>query len=124
LPYPDPDRLVRLFEETPTTPHFPMAPSDFRDYRGQLEAFDGIAAFFRADLQIGDASRPEQLTGMQASAGFFTLLGRPPAWPRLHGGRRRSRGWRRRDLEPCAVDALADADRRPSSKERPSVGKT
>ena len=78
LPYPDPDRLVRLFEEAPTTPHFPMAPADFRDYRAELQTFEGIAAYLRADLQLGDASRPELLRGMQVTAGFFTLLGSQP----------------------------------------------
>ena len=33
----------------------------------------------RADLQLGDAQQPEQLRGMQVTAGFFTLLGHPPA---------------------------------------------
>jgi hypothetical protein len=33
LPYPDPDRLVRIFEESAKMPHFPMAPAHFRDYR-------------------------------------------------------------------------------------------
>jgi predicted permease len=79
LPYADPERLVRLFEETPTTLHFPMAPADFRDYRDQLQTFDGIAAYFRSDLQIGDGSTVEQLRGMQVTAGFFALLGYPPA---------------------------------------------
>jgi predicted permease len=78
LPYPEPDRLVRLFEEAATTPHFPMAPADFRDYRAELQTFDGIAAYVRGDLQLGDAARPEHLRGMQVSAGFFTLLGYPP----------------------------------------------
>jgi predicted permease len=78
LPYPDPDRLVRLFEEAPTMPHFPMAPADFRDYRAELQAFDGIAAYVRADLQLGDAHRPEHLRGMQVTAGFFKLLGYRP----------------------------------------------
>ena len=79
LPYPDPDRLVRLFEEAPTTPHFPMAPADFRDYRAELQTFDGIAAYLRGDLQLGDAGQPEQLRGMQVTSGFFTLLGHRPA---------------------------------------------
>src|SRR5258707_9757126 len=79
LPYPDPDRLVRLFEEASTTPHFPFAPADFRDYRAELRTFEGIAAYGRSDLQLGDAQPPEQLRGMRVSAGFFTLLGRPPA---------------------------------------------
>lgn len=78
LPYPDPDRLVRLFEESSTTPHFPMAPADFRDYRAELRTTDGLAAYYRADLQLGDPDRPEHLRGMQATAGFFTLLGARP----------------------------------------------
>lgn len=78
LPYPEPDRLVRLFEEAPDTPHFPMAPGDFRDYRAELQTFEGLAAYLRGDLQLGDAARPEQLRGMQVSAGFFKLLGCQP----------------------------------------------
>jgi predicted permease len=78
LPYPDPDRLVRLFEEAPNTPHFPMAPADFRDYRAELQTFDGLAAYMRGDLQLGDANQPEQLRGMQVTSGFFNLLGYHP----------------------------------------------
>ena len=79
LPYRDPDRLVRLFEEASTSPHFPFSPADFRDYRAELQTFDGLAAYLRGDLQLGDADAPEQLRGMQVTAGFFGLLGYPPA---------------------------------------------
>lgn len=79
LPYPDPDRLVRLFEESAKTPHFPLSPADFRDYRNELQTFEGIAAYLRRDLQIGDPARPEQLRGMQVTAGFFGTLGVHPA---------------------------------------------
>jgi putative ABC transport system permease protein len=79
LPYPDPDRLVRLFEEASTTPHFPFAPADFRDYRAELRTFEGIAAYGRSDLQLGDAQPPEHLRGMRVSAGFFSVVGHPPA---------------------------------------------
>jgi putative ABC transport system permease protein len=79
LPYREPDRLVRLFEEAPTNPHFPMAPADFRDYRAELQAFEGLAAYLRSDLQLGDAGTPEQLRGMQITSGFFKLLGYQPA---------------------------------------------
>ena len=50
LPYPEPDNLVRLFEEAPKSPKWPMAPSDFRDYRSELSSFDNIAAYVRGDL--------------------------------------------------------------------------
>jgi predicted permease len=79
LPYRDADRLVRLFEEARTTPHFPMAPADFRDYRAELQTFDGIAAYMRGDLQLGDIHQPEHLRGMQVTSGFFSLLGYQPA---------------------------------------------
>jgi predicted permease len=75
LPYADPDRLVRLFEESPANPHFPMAPADFRDYRAELRTFEGMAAYLRSDLQLGEAGAPEQLRGMQVTSGFFGLLG-------------------------------------------------
>lgn len=79
LPYAEPDRLVRLFEEAPRSPKWPMAPADFRDYRNELTTLDGVAAYVRADLQLGGQDRPEQLKGMQVTKGFFTLLGRAPA---------------------------------------------
>jgi predicted permease len=79
LPYPEPDRLVRLFEESATTPHFPVAPADFRDYRAELRTFEGLAAYFRNDLQLAENGEPEQLRGMQVTSGFFTVVGRQPA---------------------------------------------
>jgi predicted permease len=78
LPYANPDQLVRLFEEAPTAPHFPMAPADFRDYRDELRTFEGLAAYMRSDLQIADGGRAEQLRGMQVTSGFFSLLGHAP----------------------------------------------
>ena len=79
LPYAEPDRLVRLFEESSRSPNWPMSPTDFRDYRQELTTFEGIAAYFRADLQLGGIdSAPEQLRGMQVTAGYFKLLGHPP----------------------------------------------
>jgi hypothetical protein len=82
LPYENPDRLVRLFEESATTPHFPMSPADFRDYRAELRTFDGLAAYLRRDLQLGDSGAPEQLRI------FHTPRLPARARPRLHQGRR------------------------------------
>jgi predicted permease len=79
LPYHEPARLFRLFEEAPTSPHFPVSPADFRDYRAELQTFEGLAAYLRSDLQLGDPEAPEQLRGMQVTAGFFKLLGFQPA---------------------------------------------
>src|SRR5688572_23665720 len=60
LPYPQPDALVRVFEEAPPeTPEFPASPGTFLDYRAQSRAFESLAAYERGDLQLG-GERPEQ----------------------------------------------------------------
>jgi predicted permease len=79
LPYPEPDRLVRIYEEAEKSRSWPMSPADFRDYRAELQSFEGIAAYMRNDLQLAEADRPEQLRGMQVTAGFFNVLGYRPA---------------------------------------------
>jgi len=35
LPYKDPDRIVRVFENHPRFPRFPISPANFLDYREQ-----------------------------------------------------------------------------------------
>jgi predicted permease len=78
LPYPDADRLVRVFEEAPpSVPEFPVSVAILLDARAQSRAFEWLAAYQRADLQLG-GSRPEQLRGMRVTAGFFHVLGYPP----------------------------------------------
>jgi predicted permease len=79
LPYPNPERLVRVFEEAPDTPRFPVAPGNFVDYRAQSRSFEAIAAYERSDLQLFEGERPEHLRAMRVTAGFFTLLGARPA---------------------------------------------
>ena len=92
LPYPDPDALIRIFEESPPdTPEFPLSPGTFIEYRNHSRAFARIAAYERSDLQLG-GERPEQLRGMRVTAGFFQLLGLSAAsWPRVHASARKRR---------------------------------
>jgi predicted permease len=74
LPYPQPDRLVRLFEHHARSPKFPISPANFRDFRSESHTLEAMAVYMRRDLQIG-GERPEQISGMGVSSGFFTLLG-------------------------------------------------
>ncbi len=79
LPYAEPDRLARVYEESlPGVPEFPVSPGNFTDYRRDTQAFDGLSAYGRGDLQLG-GDRPEQLRGMRITSGFFALLGYKPA---------------------------------------------
>src|SRR6266498_4754843 len=78
LPYKEPDRIVRVFESHPTRPTFPISPANFLDYRERNDVFDDFATFARADLDLSVNDRPERLTGMRVSHGFFRLLGFEP----------------------------------------------
>src|SRR5689334_10333282 len=78
LPYRQPEQLVRLFESSTGQPKFPMAKGNFQDYREQNATLSGLALYTRQDLELSRDDRPEQLAGLQVTAGFFDLLGVRP----------------------------------------------
>jgi predicted permease len=79
LPYPDADRIVRVFFHSATYAKFPLNPFDFRDFRARNRSFDSLAGFTRGDLQLSGAGRPERFAGFQVTAGYFHVLGLRPA---------------------------------------------
>ncbi|NKB88131.1 MAG: FtsX-like permease family protein [Acidobacteria bacterium] len=115
LPYPEADRLVRLFEESPRVSMFPVAPGNYLEYRRENGVFDNIAIFTRDDLQLSDGDPAVRLTALRVSAGYFETLGYQPALGRtfttqdeLAGNSRRivisDRVWRERfDADPGVV---------------------
>jgi predicted permease len=79
LPYPQADRIVRLFLSNADYPKFPLNPFDFRDYRTRSKSFDALAAFTRGDLQLsGGSAEPVRLNGFQITSGYFRVLGLQP----------------------------------------------
>ncbi|HEX4309179.1 MAG TPA: ABC transporter permease [Acidobacteriaceae bacterium] len=79
LPYPHPDRIVRIFLTSPTYPRFPLNPFDFRDYRARTRSFSSLAAFTRSDMQLsGNSGQPRMLNGFGITSGFFRVLGLSP----------------------------------------------
>jgi predicted permease len=84
LPYPEPERLVRVYESSnrdPTMLQFMRAPM-VAEYRTWDEVFEGLGSLYTyrevgADLTDGD--RPERVTVVRVSAGYFETLGIPPA---------------------------------------------
>src|SRR5438477_4258869 len=79
LPYREPAWLVRVYENNPAERFqmFPLSPADFLDYRAQNRVFQDIATYVRQDQQYG-GERPERLTGVRISHGFFRLFGFEP----------------------------------------------
>jgi len=83
LPYPSPDRLVRVYEAAPDDPgnvNYLRGPTSAA-YRTWAEVFDRFAAIYTysqqgADLTLGD--RPMRITIVPVTAGYFETLGVPP----------------------------------------------
>ena len=79
LPYPQPEKLVRIFLHSAEYPKFPLNPWDFLDYRARNHSFSSIAAFTRGDVQLsGGDSEPVRLNGFGITSGYFRVLGLRP----------------------------------------------
>jgi putative ABC transport system permease protein len=77
LPYPDPARLVTLWESHPTWgPFLGVAPANFYDWRAQNSSFDKMAALDPyPDFILTGAGEPRRLAGIAVTADFFPLFG-------------------------------------------------
>lgn len=78
LPYPEPERLVRIFLSSHEYPKFPLNPFDFLDFRARNRSFESIAAFTRRDVQLSDNGEPIRLNGFGVTSGYFRVLGIKP----------------------------------------------
>jgi predicted permease len=78
LPYPEPERIVRVFLSGRAFPRFSLNPFDFRDYRQRSKSFESVAAYVRADAQLLDGGEAVRLNGFGVTAGYFRVLGLKP----------------------------------------------
>ncbi len=75
LPYADPDKLVRLSEDSPNVPQMSISYPNFLDWREQNKIFSGIAAMQFRSLNLTGTGEPERLAGRAVSAELFDVLG-------------------------------------------------
>src|SRR5690348_7362650 len=87
LPYADPDRIVMSWGWYPNAnlgfPEQPTHGAVFSIMRDETQAFASLAAFRAASFNLGDASTPERLDGIEATGDFFATLGVAPQIGRL-----------------------------------------
>ena len=79
LPYAEPDKLVRLSEDSPQVPQMSISYPNFLDWREQNKVFSGIAALQFRSLNLTGTGEPERLPGRAVSAELFDVLGVKPA---------------------------------------------
>ena len=80
LPYPQADRIARVFYRSAEYPRFPLNPWDFLDFRARNRSFENFAIYTHADVQLsGTGSDPVKLSAFRISSGYFQVLGIHPA---------------------------------------------
>jgi hypothetical protein len=105
LPYRAPDRLIRVFDSTPTTPRFPMAIARYVEFRDSARTLAGLALYTGRDMELaGDGQRSMPLTGVAVTTDFFSLLGWAPA-----SGRTFTDGDLRQSARAVILSDVADA---------------
>ncbi len=84
LPYPESERLVRVFRTTPQSQRNSHAPGNALDIRAALTSFSQVGLFSYDSLSLAEPDQPAvQVNAVNFSANFFTLLGVAPTHGRL-----------------------------------------
>jgi predicted permease len=78
LPYPFPERLVRVYQSSEEFPAFPVSPYSYLAYARESRALEGLAVYTGQDLQLADGDQPERLAAQLVSASYFRVLGVQP----------------------------------------------
>ena len=78
LPYPDPDRIVRLYERNEQYPRNAWAAANVHDVRENAKSLSGVAYYGVGTHTILGADEPIRARGAGVSTDFFSVLGVPP----------------------------------------------
>lgn len=85
LPYPDPGRLVTVWETDATdrSDRFIVAQPVYEDWRRESRTLESLGIYEYRTYNVASEQEPEQVAGLRASASLFTVLGVPPAMGRV-----------------------------------------
>lgn len=83
-PYPESERILRVFRHNPTLDFGPHAPGNFLDLQAQARSFTAVAAVSGTNYSLAEPSQPAaRVPGLDVSAEFFAVLGIPAALGRV-----------------------------------------
>ena len=87
LPFPDPDRLVRIYFNNPGVGlrGVRFSVPEFDDLRTQTDVFEDVSVIVLGPTNLTGAEQPEHLEMMEVSPNYFSMLGATPELGRLFG---------------------------------------
>jgi putative ABC transport system permease protein len=75
LPYPDSDRLVKLWHRTPGYGRMELSPPNYNDWRAAATVFSGMAAFTESAVNLVGGEEPRRLQTAQVTPDVFGVVG-------------------------------------------------
>jgi predicted permease len=75
LPYPEPNRLVMVWESRPNVKTLSTSYPDFMDWQRNAGSFEQMAALTSRNYDLTSPGTPQHLDGLEISSGFFSTLG-------------------------------------------------
>lgn len=77
LPFPQSDRLVRLWQDQAFRgyPQMELSPSNFVDWRKMATSFEGMSAYTTIDANLVGEGDPERVSGAMVTSELFRVLG-------------------------------------------------
>ena len=83
LPFPEPDRLVRVAERTPGYDYMEFSAPNYRDWKAAARSYESMGVYRSASVTMTGSGEPRRLLGSAVSADLFPtlrvapILGRP-----------------------------------------------
>lgn len=78
VPYPEPDRLLKLAESTAQFRDSSISYPNFLDWQQRARSFEGLAAYRNDTFNLTGQGEPERLRGEMMSSKIFDVLGVKP----------------------------------------------
>ncbi|MBV8202852.1 MAG: ABC transporter permease [Acidobacteria bacterium] len=78
LPFREPERLVKVWENRPGYPRMEPSPANYRDWKRMSTAFESMGAFSGIEVNMAGAGEPVRLEGAAVTAEVLPLLGVRP----------------------------------------------
>jgi putative ABC transport system permease protein len=101
LAYPEPERVVQIFELLPQYGRFAVAPANFLDWRSKASSFEHIAAYSPTSATYIGTEGPERINGALVSYDMFETHGIAPT---------RGRGFRKTEEVPKQDNVIVISD--------------
>ncbi|MGC2398733.1 MAG: ABC transporter permease [Acidobacteriaceae bacterium] len=82
LPFPEPNRLVKVWGKQGAYSRWDLSPANFRDVRATSTSFSALAAFNASSMSLVGQGEPRRIDGASVTANLFNVLQAPALFGR------------------------------------------